>query len=154
MIGLVVPALWVAWSDARRRIVPNAACAIVAVCGLALQAARAWAPEVLIALPLSSRVAARLLHPAACVTWGAGMLVALTVIELVHRSLAGRVGLGFGDVKYIAAWACVLGWLTLPSLALACLSGAVVALVRRVRTFALGPWLSASFIAALVVLWL
>ena len=106
----------------------------VAACGVLLQVVR-----------VSSGALPGLSVPLACLAWAAALLVVGVGVELAFRSLRGRSGMGLGDVKYASAWAVTLGWLTLPAIAAACLLGAAWALVRRQRTFALGPWLSLAF---------
>ena len=70
------------------------------------------------------------------------VLVVGSAFELSMRRLRGRGGLGLGDVKYLSAWTLLLGHHALYAFALACLCGALVALVRHQRDFALGPWIS------------
>lgn len=137
LVGLSV---WAGVVDARSRRIPNACCALVALCGVALQAARA-----------QSRVAPVLGEPLACVELAAALLVAGVCLELAYRRLSGHSGLGMGDVKYVAAWAVSLGWLVVPALVVACLLGATWGLATRQRTFAFGPWLSLAFVAASLV---
>lgn len=134
LVGLSV---WAGVVDARSRRIPNACCALVALCGVALQVARA-----------QSRVAPVLGEPLACVELAVALLVAGVCLELAYRRLSGHSGLGMGDVKYVAAWAVSLGWLVAPALAVACLLGAAWGLATRQRTFAFGPWLSLAFVAA------
>ena len=148
MIALAALSAWASVADARRRVIPNLACVLVASCGLCLQLSRLLAPGALAALPLTHAVAAGLPAPASCLAWGAGSFVGGLGLEWLLRAVSGRAGLGLGDVKYLASWALTLGWLVLPALAGACLAGAACALARRRRAFALGPWLSAAFLAA------
>lgn len=136
--------------DARSRIIPNGSCLAVACSGLALQALRAWAPTVVPALPVEASLAPSLPVPASCVLAGACVLVAGGACELLVRRALGRLGVGMGDVKFCAAWACWLGWLALPAICGACLAGAVFALARGRRTFAMGPWLALAFAVACV----
>lgn len=131
LVGLSV---WAGIVDARSRRIPNACCVLVALCSVALQAARA-----------QSRVAPVLGEPLACVELAAALLVAGVCLELACRRLSGHSGLGMGDVKYVAAWAVSLGWLVAPALVVACLLGAAWGLATRQRTFAFGPWLSLAF---------
>lgn len=139
-VVLVSLSVWAGIVDARSRRIPNACCVLVALCGVALQAARA-----------QSRVAPVLGEPLACVELAAALLVAGACLELAYRRLSGRAGLGMGDVKYVAAWAVSLGWLVAPALVVACLLGAAWGLATRQRTFAFGPWLSLVFVAAFLV---
>lgn len=89
--------------------------------------------------------------PALCVACALALLLLGWAAEAAHRALFGRVGMGLGDVKYVAAWACVLGWWVAPALACACLGGAAWASVRGERAFAMAPWLTLAFGAALLV---
>ena len=133
---LVVLSVWASVADARRREIPNVSCVFIAACGLALRAvcdgaaAGEWLP-----------------HAA----WGAGVLLVGAACEFALRALTGRVGVGLGDVKFCAAWACVLGWRVVPALALACMLGAVSALIRKAPTFPMAPWLTLVFVLALVL---
>lgn len=133
--------------DATSRIIPNGSCLAVACAGLVLQAARTWAPAVVGSLPVEAALSSTLPEPASCVLAGACALVVGGACELLVRRALGRPGVGMGDVKFCAAWAFWLGWLVLPAICAACLAGAVVALVRGRRTFAMGPWLTAAFAA-------
>jgi len=78
-----------------------------------------------------------------------GFLV-LEGLRLVYRRLRGREGLGFGDVKLLAAAGAWVGWDGLPSvLAIAALSGLAVAALLSLRgtkltatsKLAFGPYL-------------
>lgn len=152
MLALAVAvSLVAAVFDARRRVLPNPCCALVAACGLALQAARAFVPGTVEALPLERALAPGLPGPLACVIWAAGLLVVGYAAELGLRRLRGKAGLGLGDVKLVSAWACVMGPLVVPAMALACLVGACAALVRGRPTFALGPWLVACLCVTLAL---
>lgn len=134
--------------DSRERVIPNGCCAGVALCGLVLQLLRAKAPE----LVFIGRAGLALPSPLACLACAAGLLVLGVAAELLLRRFTGRTGLGLGDVKFVAAWACTLGFYVLPALAAACLLGAVHALARHERTFPMAPWLTLCFTAALGVL--
>lgn len=126
--------LWAAVTDARERMIPNAACVGVAVSGLLLGLVRARM-GLLPAFPPLTR----------CLATALSELAAGTLLELGYRRLSGRVGMGLGDVKFLSAWGCLIGAWNLVGFALACLAGALFSLVRGERTFALGPWLAGSF---------
>ncbi len=106
-LALLIPAtLYASWIDYAERRVPNWLNALIAVCGLALQAAFfGW-----------SGIGAGLL----------GLLVGFGVLIipwLMH-------GMGAGDVKLMAAIGCWLGpWLTLISFAAGAILGGIAALV-------------------------
>ena len=141
-LGLVleVCAVWAAIVDAQRRTIPNACCVAVVVAGLLFQLLRS-----------ATGLVGALLHPLACVGLALGVTLVFSVVEFSVRKRLGRTWLGFGDIKYIGAWTLVLGAFAAPALACACLAGALVALVRRKRDFAFGPWLSAFFVVALLL---
>lgn len=139
-VVLVALSAWAAVVDARTRRIPNACCAGVAACGVCLQLAR-----------LVTGVIPPLGKPLMAFVVACAVLLAGFAVEMLYRRVAGRAGLGLGDVKLAAAWAVSLGWLVVPAFAVACLLGAVWALATRQRTFALGPWLSAAFAGALLL---
>lgn len=151
MIALAALAVLVAVCDARSRRIPNKLVAAVVACGVTLQAARLFAPWVLDALPLARALSRGLGTPLSCLAWGMGVASVGTVLELSLRRFGGRPGMGLGDVKYVAAWACVLGVVAIPALAFACLLGAAWAIACGARDFALGPWLSLAFVGAMVI---
>ena len=126
--------LWAAVVDARERTIPNVACVGVAVSGLVFGLVHARTGLLPAFPPLTHCLAAALSE-----------LAIGTLLELGHRRLSGRVGMGLGDVKFLSAWSCLIGGWSLVGFALACLAGALFALVRGERMFALGPWLAGSF---------
>jgi len=78
-----------------------------------------------------------------------GFLV-LAGVRMAYRRLRGREGLGFGDVKLLAAAGAWVGWDGLPSvMAIAALSGLAVAALQGLRSgklsasskLAFGPYL-------------
>lgn len=156
--ALIVLALAVGVIDAQKRIIPNWACLCVAAIGIVLQLIRltpAVSPSIytaLAVLPLTYHVSTSLPSALSCLVLALALLFVGTQLELLVRKIRGESGMGLGDVKYIAAWACVIGWYVLPALAIACLFGAVSALCVHERTFALGPWLSLAFVAVLLIL--
>lgn len=147
LVLLALPSAWASVSDARCRVIPNGACALVALVGLAFQLVRAVAADVVATLPVEAGLSRALPGPGSCCVAAVVVLILGGVGELAVRRVLGRSGVGMGDVKLCAAWACCLGWLVLPAVAVACFAGAVCALARRQRTFALGPWLAAAFVA-------
>ena len=147
----VATALVAARTDARERTIPNWCCALLAGLGLAFQLARALLPGLVRSLWWEREVAALLPAPFTCVVTAAVVLVVGVVAELCHRHLSGRVGMGLGDVKFLAAWATLIGPAVLLVLAASCLGGAVFALVRSERDFALGPWIFGFSCALLAV---
>ena len=150
MILPVVIATLVALSDHRNRTIPNKLSAAMACVALAVQAMRVWAPEAIARMPLTRAVAVGLAPAGACVACAAVCLVALSGVEFVRRAATGVVGMGMGDVKYLSAWAVLLGPAVLPAAAMAMAAGGLVALARGERDFALGPWVSACCLAALL----
>jgi Flp pilus assembly protein protease CpaA len=145
-------AVWASCADASRRQIPNAACLALSLVGLAFQSFR-WAGTGWPALlPWDAAVSCRLASPPACLACALVALVAGTALELWARRLRGAHGLGLGDVKYLAAWACVLGPAALVPFAFACLAGAAASLARGRRTFPFAPWLSGLALVALAAL--
>jgi leader peptidase (prepilin peptidase) / N-methyltransferase len=88
---------------------------------------------------------------------GAGAFAAL---RLAYRALAGREGMGFGDVKLMAGIGAGLGAPALPMVALIAAGGALIAaagtalrrgrLPRRRSAVPFGAWLSAAAVAVWV----
>lgn len=148
--AVLVLAALVAYEDARSCRIRNGYCAAVAALGLLFQAARIWAPELLSALAF--RLGDHALSPEAALLLGLAVLLGGTALELLWRHVRRPSGLGLGDVKYVAAWATLLGQEIFLPFAAACLAGAAVALARKQERFALGPYLSAAFSLALVLL--
>lgn len=149
MILAVAIAIAVGLRDARDRTIPNNWSGLLAVLGGGFQVLRAvgaswW-------LPWERAVAAGEPSPATCLACAAAVLVGGVALELAHRRRVGEAGMGLGDVKYLAAWTLVLGPAAIACFSAACLLGAVAALVRRERDFALGPWISACCVMWLVV---
>lgn len=98
-VCLVVLGAWASVTDVRRRVIPNLCCVLVATCGLVLQVARAFWEVFAGSVP----------PPALCLVTAAGVAVLGGSAELIARRVAGRAFVGLGDVKYVAAWVCVLG---------------------------------------------
>ncbi|MGN0071148.1 MAG: prepilin peptidase [Atopobiaceae bacterium] len=146
--AVLVLAALVAYEDARSCRIRNGYCAAIAALGLLFQAARIWAPELLSALAF--RLGDHASSPEAALSLA--VLLGGTALELLWRHVRRSSGLGLGDVKYVAAWATLLGQEIFLPFAAACLVGAAAALARRQERFALGPYLSAAFSLALVLL--
>ena len=124
----VATALVAARTDARERTIPNWCCVVLACLGLAFQLARALIPGVVGRLAWEREVAALLPDPVVCVVAAAVLLVLGVALELGYRRVFGKAGMGFGDVKYLAAWATLIGPSVLLVLAAACLAGAAFAM--------------------------
>lgn len=85
---------------------------------------------------------------------GAG---AFAAVRLGYRLLAGREGMGLGDVKLMAGIGAGLGWTALPLVALLAASGALIVAVlraarpgrrlRRHEAVPFGAWLAAAAVA-------
>lgn len=150
MILPVAIATLAALSDHRNRTIPNKLSAAMACVALAVQAMRVWVPEAIARMPLTRAVVAGLAPAGACVACAAACLVTLAGVELVRRAATGVAGMGMGDVKYVSAWAVLLGPAVLPAAVVAMAAGGMAALARGERDFALGPWLSACCLAALL----
>lgn len=152
MIVLAVAALsvLVALEDARSRCIRNSFCAAIAALGILFQAARIGAPALvgLCAFHLAEKTAS----PLAVLATSAAVLLFGCALELLWRHVHGASGMGMGDVKYVAAWTALLGPAIAIPFALACLAGAGAALARKQERFAFGPYLSAAFSCALLLL--
>lgn len=155
---LFLYALMAAVYDARTRQIPNWLCWCIAVLGICIQVVRLATivkPSINATIslwPLFAYIVQRLPSPQICLLVAFGSLLLGAGLELARREFSGKAGMGMGDIKYIAAWATVLGYYVFPALALGCLFGAVWALGQRQHEFALGPWLSLAFLAALFLL--
>ncbi len=134
-LALALLAVWVSVGDARTRTISNVSCIAVAVLGLGFQGLRLLAP-----------VAPLLPGPLWCVLCASGLTFVLAAAEFFMRDHLGKRGLGFGDVKYIGAWALALGPAAVFALAFGCLVASVWALARKQRTFAFAPFLSVGFV--------
>lgn len=155
MIILVAIAILVAVKDARNREIPNTLSGALALIGLLLQILRLFMQTsscqfaslgpLINSLP-TMRFVHMLPSPASCLICAFVTLGTLTAFELLIRFWRHAPGFGFGDIKYLTAWATILGIWVLFVLCLGCLLGLLWALVTRQSTFALGPWLSASAI--------
>lgn len=154
IVVLFVLALVAAVYDGKHAQIPNVISALVALEGIAIQVVRLVAVFVpaltanFARWPLCAYVIQRLPSPQSCLLLALAVLLLAVLVETRLRA-AGYFGMGMGDIKYIAAWATVLGWYVFPALALACLFGAAWALTQGKRTFAFAPWLSLSFLATL-----
>lgn len=114
--------------DAKTRRLPDVLTVIVAAMGVVLSALRSWD---------------------ALMTGVIVALVAFALLEGVRRgfrSLTGRAGLGFGDVKLIAALALWLGLVTPWAVCLSALIGLGGAVLRRDadERLAFGPYIAVA----------
>lgn len=143
-------ALAVAVEDARSCRIRNSICLAMAALGLAFQAVRIWVPELsgVLAFHLADETSAPQVVLAAALL----VLFCGAALELAWRGIHGASGMGLGDIKYIAAWATLLGPGIFVPLAAAALVGAPVTLVQKKKRFAFGPYLSAAFSCMLVLL--
>jgi leader peptidase (prepilin peptidase)/N-methyltransferase len=122
LAGLVI---WIAWVDLEHLIIPDLANAAMAVLGLALVAIEAPGAHM------------EALSDALMRSIAAGGL--LFLVRFAFAKLAGREGLGLGDVKLVAAGAPFLAWTTLPyALVLAAAAAILVVGLRSIRQ---GQWL-------------
>ena len=151
IVALALAALAAA-EDLRERTISNEKCIALAALGIAFQLARALAPQALAALPWEGALSARRAAPWACILSAGITLIFLGGAELAVRRLRERAGLGFGDIKYLAAWAIILGPLVAVALALACAGGATFALARRERDFAFAPWIGLGCAVVLAII--
>ncbi|HIU23514.1 MAG TPA: prepilin peptidase [Candidatus Coprovicinus avistercoris] len=153
MIILVAIAFLVGLKDARNREIPNTLSGALALFGLLLQLIRLllqthFLPVDVMGFLTTSIPLVRLVRmlppPSECIIFAFVTLGILTALELSIRSSKNVTGLGFGDIKYLAAWATILGHWVLFVMCAGCLLGMLWALKRRQSTFALGPWLSGA----------
>lgn len=143
-------ALAVAVEDARSCRIRNSICLAMAALGLAFQAVRIWVPELsgVLAFHFADETSA----PQVVLATALLVLFCGAALELAWRRIHGACGMGLGDIKYIAAWATLLGPGIFVPLAAAALVGAPVTLVQKKKRFAFGPYLSAAFSCMLVLL--
>ncbi len=134
LASLLVSCIVLGLVDARTRRLPNALVGVVALCGVALLGSDLLCRE----------------PPALRVCWCAGTLAALGTCETLRRRLRGGRGIGFGDVKLIAAFALVLGSSVIVAVLLSCLLALAVEVPRRRRTFAFGPYLCLAMVVTCV----
>ncbi len=150
----ILIAVMAAAEDAESRTISNAKCVALAGTGLAFQGLRALgsldATSVL--LGWVRALDARLASPIACIAFAVALIVVLAGAEFAIRRHRGAPGLGFGDIKYLGAWAIILGPHVALALAGACLLGAAWALVRHERDFAFAPWIGIACAATLIAL--
>ncbi|KQP66128.1 prepilin peptidase [Methylobacterium sp. Leaf112] len=148
----------VAVIDGRRRIIPNRLNFALLGLGLAVAAGRALdGNSSAVSWAVSSAVVSALAQGLAT----AGLaFAALWAVRAAHARLRGRVGLGLGDVKFIAAGAAWTGLAGLPAMILAAsvLALAVLAVaVLRGRSIdgatrlPFGPFLAVGLHAALLM---
>lgn len=125
--------------DAKRRTLPNICVGIMFAAALIFQIIRFVCAEVFPNLP----------PPSSCM-WGCIIyMVAFFLFELLLRKTTDASGFGAGDIKFIGAWALLMGPVyALVGGAVGALIGASVSCVRKEQTFAAGPWI---FTLSLVV---
>lgn len=124
---LAVLAIWIAWVDLEHLIIPDLANAGVAALGLLL---------VVIETPAGARM--EWISDALMRSIAAGGL--LFLVRFAFARMAGREGLGLGDVKLMAAGATFLTWTSLPySIVLA---AAAAMMVIALRAITQGAWLN------------
>jgi leader peptidase (prepilin peptidase)/N-methyltransferase len=119
-------AIWIAAVDLEDLIIPDLASAAIAVLALAL---------IVIEVPASALVEE--MPEALMRAIAAGGL--LFLVRFAFQRVAGKEGLGLGDVKLMAAGALFLSWASLPyALVLAAIAAILVVVVRGIRQ---GAWL-------------
>ena len=127
----------IAWIDLRRRIIPDGLNLALLCAGLALTAWREADGSAL--LPRAGEAAVTF-----ALFWG---------VRALHARLRGRIGLGLGDVKFLAAATAWTGLAGLPLLILvASLSALLVVVLRRLDAatrLPFGPFLALGLHAAL-----
>jgi leader peptidase (prepilin peptidase) / N-methyltransferase len=119
-------AIWIAWVDLERLVIPDLANVAVAALGLAF---------ILLETPAGALVEE--FSDALIRAIAAGGL--LFVVRFAFQRFAGKEGLGLGDVKLMAAGAIILTWASLPyALVLAPVAAILVVVLRGIRQ---GTWL-------------
>ena len=119
-------AIWIACVDLERLIIPDLASIAIAALGL-----------VFIVLEMPAGVLVEEFLDALMRAIAAGGL--LFVLRFAFQRLAGKEGLGLGDVKLMAAGAIILTWGSLPyALVLAAVAAILVVVLRGIRQ---GAWL-------------
>ena len=129
----------IAWIDLRRRIIPDGLNLALLVSGLGIAA---WqAPDLASVLLRAGEAAV-----AFALFWG---------VRALHARLRGQIGLGLGDVKFLAAATAWTGLAGLPLLILvASLSALLVVVLRRLDAatrLPFGPFLALGLHAALIL---
>ena len=129
----------ITWIDLKRRIIPDRLNLALLGIGLALTGWREAEWDAL--LPRAGEVAV-----AFALFWG---------VRALHARLRGRIGLGLGDVKFLAAATAWTGLAGLPVLILvASLSALLVVVLRRLDAatrLPFGPFLALGLHAALIL---
>lgn len=119
-------AIWIAWVDLERLVIPDLASIAVAALGAAF---------ILIETPAGALVEE--FSDALMRAIAAGGV--LFLVRFVFHRFAGKEGLGLGDVKLMAAGAIILTWASLPyALVLAAVAAILVVVLRGIRQ---GAWL-------------
>ena len=123
---LAALAIWIAYVDLERLVIPDLANIAVAALGLAF-----------VMLQTPGGMLAEEFSDALMRAIAAGGL--LFVVRFGFRRFAGKEGLGLGDVKLMAAGAIILTWGSLPyALVLAAVGAILVVVLRGIRE---GAWL-------------
>ncbi len=151
MALVCVFAIWASIVDAKRRILPNALLACMALACVCAQGARLAGGAWLLWLPWEAALHSRIDAPWVCVVLALVVLAALAGLEGWRRSKGGAEGFGYGDVKLASCWTLALGALGLWGFALGCGTGAIWAKLHHERTFALGPWVSGWCVACAIL---
>ena len=152
----------VAVIDGRRRIIPNRLNFALLGLGLAVAAGRALdGNSSAVSWAVSSAVFSAVVSALAQGLATAGLaFAALWAVRAAHARLRGRVGLGLGDVKFIAAGAAWTGLAGLPAMILAAsvLALAVLAVaalrgrsIDGATRLPFGPFLAVGLHAALLM---
>lgn len=128
--------------DVKRRTLPNMCVGIMFAAALVFQMIRAVYAGAFPNLPV----------PFACM-WGCILfMVAFFLFEILLRKTADASGFGAGDIKFIGAWALLMGPVyALVGGAIGALIGAIVSRVKKESTFAAGPWIFALSLVVFVL---
>lgn len=128
--------------DVKRRTLPNICVGIMFAAALVFQMIRAAYEGAFPNLPV----------PFACM-WGCILfMVAFFLFEIILRKTADASGFGAGDIKFIGAWALLMGPIyALVGGTIGAFIGAVVSRVKKESTFAVGPWIFALSLIVFVL---
>lgn len=97
----------------------------------------------------------RCMHAPQTLVYYTGFSVAICLLmvvgELLFRRVSGRMAIGMGDIKFIAAWSLWLGPAVIFGVGIGCAFAAFYGVIAKQKTIALVPWLTAGFVLTGVV---
>lgn len=144
LCAFLLPCGYAVYVDLQERRIPNGCVALLALCGVA-QLTLSWLMPSLAVLPWLPSPMERLFCAAAALAVGYGFELAW------RRARGGAHGMGFGDIKLLAAVSLWLGPAILWVVFLSCLLALAVELPRGRRAFAFGPYIVAASAFCLLI---